>query len=108
MSCLYVQTNLGSRERKSRKTVILRYYISYIYIYGHTKHKQYEHRHITCGAMQVWAGPLSKKRVAVILWNRGSLPANITARWADIGLDSSAIVDARDLWEVNYDKQRML
>ncbi|CAH2073537.1 unnamed protein product [Thlaspi arvense] len=50
------------------------------------------------GDLEVWAGPLSKKRVAVILWNRGSLPANITARWADIGLDSSATVNARDLW----------
>lgn len=53
------------------------------------------------GAMQVWAGPLSKKRVAVILWNRGLLPANITARWEDIGLRPSAIVNARDLWAVS-------
>ncbi|KAL0728432.1 hypothetical protein Bca4012_024525 [Brassica carinata] len=50
------------------------------------------------GDLEVWAGPLSKKRVAVILWNRGSLPANITARWEDIGLHSSAIVNARNLW----------
>ncbi|KAL9809737.1 Alpha-galactosidase 2 [Arabidopsis thaliana] len=51
------------------------------------------------GDLEVWAGPLSKKRVAVILWNRGSASANITARWADIGLNSSDIVNARDLWE---------
>ena len=57
--------------------------------------------------MQVWAGPLSMKRVAVILWNRGSTPANITARWEDIGIDSSSIVNARDLWAVNYNKQTM-
>ncbi|RID68170.1 hypothetical protein BRARA_C00347 [Brassica rapa] len=50
------------------------------------------------GDLEVWAGPLSMKRVAVILWNRGSSTANITARWEDIGLDSSAIVNARDLW----------
>ncbi|KAF2611246.1 hypothetical protein F2Q70_00007214 [Brassica cretica] len=50
------------------------------------------------GDLEVWAGPLSMKRVAVILWNRGSSPANINARWEDIGLDSSAIVNARDLW----------
>ncbi|KAG5402949.1 hypothetical protein IGI04_009068 [Brassica rapa subsp. trilocularis] len=50
------------------------------------------------GDLEVWAGPLSMKRVAVILWNRGSSPAKITARWEDIGLDSSAIVNARDLW----------
>lgn len=57
--------------------------------------------------MQVWAGPLSMKRVAVILWNRGSSPANINARWEEIGLDSSAIVNARDLWAVNYDKSNL-
>ncbi|AED91290.1 alpha-galactosidase 2 [Arabidopsis thaliana] len=51
------------------------------------------------GDLEVWAGPLSKKRVAVILWNRGSASANITARWAEIGLNSSDIVNARDLWE---------
>jgi len=63
--------------------------------------------HNICGAMKVWAGPLSKKRVAVILWNRGSASANITARWAEIGLNSSDIVNARDLWEVSYDELSM-
>lgn len=50
--------------------------------------------------MQVWAGPLSGKRVAVVLWNRGFWRANITANWSDIGLSPSTTVTARDLWEV--------
>ncbi|CAL9243841.1 unnamed protein product [Arabidopsis halleri] len=54
------------------------------------------------GDLEVWAGPLSKKRVTVILWNRGSVSAKITARWADIGLSSSDIVNARDLWERGF------
>ncbi|XP_056164424.1 alpha-galactosidase-like isoform X2 [Syzygium oleosum] len=51
------------------------------------------------GDLEVWAGPLTGYRVAVVLWNRGASPANITASWTDIGLNSAAIVDARDLWE---------
>ncbi|XP_010546252.1 PREDICTED: alpha-galactosidase 2 isoform X2 [Tarenaya hassleriana] len=51
------------------------------------------------GDLEVWAGPLTKKRVAIVLWNRGESQANITARWTDIGLGSSTVVDVRDLWE---------
>lgn len=51
------------------------------------------------GTAEVWAGPLSGGRVAVVLWNRGSSQTSITANWSDIGLDPSAVVDARDLWE---------
>eukprot|EP00252_Welwitschia_mirabilis_P013804 TRINITY_DN3042_c0_g1_i1.p1 TRINITY_DN3042_c0_g1~~TRINITY_DN3042_c0_g1_i1.p1 ORF type:complete len:403 (+),score=77.17 TRINITY_DN3042_c0_g1_i1:501-1709(+) len=50
------------------------------------------------GDLEVWAGPLSNKRVAVILWNRGNGMATITANWADIGLPSNAVAQARDLW----------
>lgn len=50
--------------------------------------------------MQVWAGPLSGNRVAVVLWNRGSSTTNITAYWSDLGLNPSTVVDARDLWAV--------
>lgn len=52
--------------------------------------------------MQVWAGPLSHNRVAVVLWNRGSSMASITAKWTDIGLKSSTVVNARDVWKVWY------
>ncbi|CBI35341.3 hypothetical protein VitviT2T_016181 [Vitis vinifera] len=50
------------------------------------------------GNLEVWAGPLSDNKVAVVLWNRGSSQANMTAHWSDIGLSPSAVVDARDLW----------
>ncbi|KAF9587203.1 hypothetical protein IFM89_039592 [Coptis chinensis] len=51
------------------------------------------------GDLEVWSGPLSGGRVAVVLWNRGSQQSSITAKWSDIGLKSSATVEARDLWE---------
>ncbi|KAK3043305.1 hypothetical protein RJ639_002548 [Escallonia herrerae] len=50
------------------------------------------------GDLEVWAGPLSGKRVAVILWNRGGSKASITAYWSDIGLNPATVVNARDLW----------
>lgn len=52
--------------------------------------------------MQVWSGPLSGNRLAVVLWNRGSSKDTITASWTDLGLKSSAVVDARDLWTVSF------
>ncbi|KAL2453546.1 Alpha-galactosidase 2 [Abeliophyllum distichum] len=51
------------------------------------------------GDLQVWAGPLSQNRVIVALWNRGSSEATITAYWSDIGINSSTVVNARNLWE---------
>ncbi|CAI0441906.1 unnamed protein product [Linum tenue] len=53
---------------------------------------------ITLGDLEVWAGPLSQKRVAVVLWNRGSSPAKVAANFSDIGVPSFALVDVRDLW----------
>ncbi|KAG0543073.1 hypothetical protein BDA96_02G158000 [Sorghum bicolor] len=50
------------------------------------------------GDQEVWAGPLSGGRVAVVLWNRGPTQASITASWSSIGLSTSAVVDAHDLW----------
>ncbi|KAK4750296.1 hypothetical protein SAY87_027745 [Trapa incisa] len=50
------------------------------------------------GDLEVWAGPLTASRVAVVLWNRGSSRATITAYWTDIGLKPWTVVDARDLW----------
>ena len=40
--------------------------------------------------------------MAVVLWNRGSSQADITANWSDVGLSPSDVVDARDLWEVRF------
>ncbi|XP_054785752.1 alpha-galactosidase-like [Prosopis cineraria] len=48
--------------------------------------------------LEVWAGPLSNHKVAVILWNRSSTNATVTASWSDIGLKPGTLVDARDLW----------
>ncbi|KAL3524050.1 hypothetical protein ACH5RR_016884 [Cinchona calisaya] len=53
----------------------------------------------TDGCHQVWAGPLSKNRVVVALWNRCSKVANITAEWSALGLESSTRVSVRDLWK---------
>lgn len=53
--------------------------------------------------MQVWAGPLSDNKVAIILWNRGSSNAMVTAYWSDIGLKPQTVVSARDLWAVRFE-----
>ncbi|CAN1221604.1 unnamed protein product [Linum grandiflorum] len=49
------------------------------------------------GDLEVWAGALTNNRVAVVLWNRGSSRATVTAPFSDIGLHSD-VADARDLW----------
>ncbi|KAG0458743.1 hypothetical protein HPP92_021871 [Vanilla planifolia] len=49
--------------------------------------------------LEVWAGPLTGGKVAVVLWNRGYSQATITAHWADIGLNPSSAFYVRDLWE---------
>lgn len=49
---------------------------------------------------QVWTGPLSGYRVAVVLLNRGRRRKAITAEWDDIGIPSASVVEARDLWGV--------
>ncbi|TVU11105.1 hypothetical protein EJB05_44669, partial [Eragrostis curvula] len=50
------------------------------------------------GDQEVWAGPLSGGRAAMVLWNRGPAGASITARWSSIGLDPATVVDVHDLW----------
>ncbi|XP_019235682.1 PREDICTED: alpha-galactosidase 1-like [Nicotiana attenuata] len=51
------------------------------------------------GDLEVWAGPLSGYRVALLLLNRGSTKLEITALWEDIGIPPNSVVEARDLWE---------
>ncbi|KAG4911084.1 hypothetical protein JHK87_057200 [Glycine soja] len=48
--------------------------------------------------LEVWAGPLIDNKVAVVLWNRSSSNATVTASWSDIGLEPGTMVDAKDLW----------
>ncbi|XP_023541761.1 alpha-galactosidase 1-like [Cucurbita pepo subsp. pepo] len=51
------------------------------------------------GDLEVWAGPLSDYRVALVLLNRGPWRSSITAQWDDIGIPPNSNVRARDLWE---------
>ncbi|KAM1406896.1 hypothetical protein ACFXTH_001517 [Malus domestica] len=51
------------------------------------------------GCYQVWAGPLSSYRWAVVLWNRCSRANTITATWEALGLKSGISVSVRDLWQ---------
>lgn len=52
--------------------------------------------------LQVWAGPLSNNRMVLILLNRRESRASITAKWEDIGLESSHEVQIRNLWKVYF------
>lgn len=49
---------------------------------------------------KVWAGPLSRRRVVIVLWNRSGLEAPITVGWREIGLSPSQAVIVRDVWKV--------
>ncbi|KAL3813250.1 hypothetical protein ACJIZ3_014518 [Penstemon smallii] len=60
------------------------------------------------GDWEVWAGPLSHYRVAVLLLNRGSWRTPITAHWDDIGIPPGTTVKARDLWEHKNMKTRFV
>lgn len=51
------------------------------------------------GDAEIWAGPLSGYRVAVVLLNKGPQKINVTANWDDIGIPPKTVVQARDLWE---------
>jgi alpha-galactosidase len=48
--------------------------------------------------VQVRASPLSGNRLAVVLWNRSSAKATVTASWSDLDLEPGTSVDVRDLW----------
>ncbi|XP_042484729.1 alpha-galactosidase 1-like, partial [Macadamia integrifolia] len=51
------------------------------------------------GDIEVWAGPLSGYKVALLLVNRGPSLSPITANWDDISIPPKTVVEARDLWE---------
>uniref|UniRef100_A0A7N0ZVJ6 Alpha-galactosidase n=1 Tax=Kalanchoe fedtschenkoi TaxID=63787 RepID=A0A7N0ZVJ6_KALFE len=51
------------------------------------------------GDLEIWAGPLTNYRLAVLLVNRGSNRMTMTALWEDIGLPLQSVVKAKDLWE---------
>ena len=54
----------------------------------------------TDGTNEVWVGPLDGGAYAVILLNRGTATANITASWSDFGVDPSKEAGVRDLWQM--------
>ncbi|KAE8719831.1 Alpha-galactosidase [Hibiscus syriacus] len=54
------------------------------------------------GGLEVWAGPLSGKRVVVVLWNRSQSRALISVGWREIGLSPSGRVAVRDLWNHSF------
>ncbi|KAA3478895.1 alpha-galactosidase-like isoform X1 [Gossypium australe] len=54
------------------------------------------------GGLEVWAGPLSGKRVVVVLWNRSQARAVISVKWREIGLSPSTPVTVRDLWKHSF------
>ena len=51
------------------------------------------------GDKEVWQGPLAHASYAVLLLNRGSSSASITAQWGDFGVDSTRKAMVRDLWQ---------
>ncbi|OVA17264.1 Glycoside hydrolase [Macleaya cordata] len=53
----------------------------------------------TDNCRQVWAGPLSGKRLVVALWNRCSETVTITVKWEALGLDTRSSFSVRDLWK---------
>ncbi|KAG9455189.1 hypothetical protein H6P81_008093 [Aristolochia fimbriata] len=53
----------------------------------------------TDNCRQIWAGPLSKNRLVVALWNRCTKSVTITATWEVLGLDPSISVSIRDIWK---------
>ncbi|KAI3752392.1 hypothetical protein L2E82_24410 [Cichorium intybus] len=55
----------------------------------------------TDACLQVWAGPLSGTRFAIVLWNRCSEAGTINVSWDSLGLQSSVSVSVRDLWKLS-------
>jgi alpha-galactosidase len=54
------------------------------------------------GCYQIWAGPLTERRLVLALWNRCAKPATITAKWASIGAEPSSSFSVKDLWKHEY------
>ncbi|GAB4839674.1 Alpha-galactosidase 1, partial [Ancistrocladus abbreviatus] len=51
------------------------------------------------GERDVWTGPLSGNKTAVLFVNRKAMNVRIAALWPDIGIQDNVIVQARDLWQ---------
>jgi len=57
------------------------------------------HKVKSANDLEVWAGELSKGAYAVLLFNRSTKQASITAHWTDIGIADGKAFTARDLWK---------
>jgi alpha-galactosidase len=51
------------------------------------------------GDLEVWAKQLKDGSRAVVLLNRGSSPAEISAKWEDLGYPTRLSASVRDLWQ---------
>jgi alpha-galactosidase len=52
------------------------------------------------GDQEIWVRPLAGGDLAVGVFNRGTASADVTVRWADLGIKGS-VKQVRDLWEKN-------
>ncbi|KAJ9168894.1 hypothetical protein P3X46_020373 [Hevea brasiliensis] len=52
--------------------------------------------------LEIWAGPLSRKRVVVVLLNRSGSRAPISVGWREVGLSPYSPVIVRDLWARSF------
>jgi|UniRef100_UPI0035C94896 alpha-galactosidase len=51
------------------------------------------------GTSEVWSKPLADGGRAVLLFNRGSAPATITAQWTALGYPAGLTLAGHDLWQ---------
>ena len=51
------------------------------------------------GDLEVWSKPLQDGSRAVILFNRGTVGADISASWPDLGYPAHLAAKVRDLWQ---------
>ena len=65
---------------------------------GNRKHCLARTKDVQGGALETWAGPLANGDLVVVLFNRNApAPAQMTAQWADLGLEPSARMAVRDV-----------
>jgi len=56
------------------------------------------------GELEVWTRPLKGGEHAVVLFNRGPAPAEMTVRWDQLNLPAGLRVDVKDLWSKKVSK----
>ncbi|XP_021902359.1 alpha-galactosidase-like isoform X2 [Carica papaya] len=54
------------------------------------------------GDLEVWAGPLSRGRLVVVMWNRSNARAAISVAWREVGIPPLKPVIVRDLWAHSF------